>query len=365
MFKYIKSNYLKTFDEKTIPSLDGIRAISCLFVIFGHFAYLYTPFLIENLGYEIGRTAALVIGNQFTGVTFFFVLSGFLITNLLILEFEKSNTISIKNFFLKRIFRIFPAYYFYFIILILINFIFLKLNYSFKDIIAAVFYLYNYCSDLNPWILGHFWSLSVEEQFYLVWPLIFLLTYQKTGPKIPLIVIGISPLIRIMTYYLVPEMRGRLSILTHTRFDALMFGCLLAYYYRRNFFSHFIKYIKKYKFHYLSILFIFFISRFLQVKYEGKYQMTIGYSLECFFMCIFIIYTIEEKNIFSKILNWKILSHIGTLSYSLYLWHMPFVIPSFGSTNFIIKLILIYICALISYLIIEIPFLNLRKNFVS
>lgn len=89
MFNYCLRKYKESFMPRKIPSLDGVRALSCLFVIFGHFSYLYAPVLSQEFGKTIGLTIAYMFGNQYTGVTFFFVLSGFLITSILIEEHKK------------------------------------------------------------------------------------------------------------------------------------------------------------------------------------------------------------------------------------------------------------------------------------
>tara|TARA_R110002072_G_scaffold276051_1_gene437628 strand:- start:395641 stop:396747 length:1107 start_codon:yes stop_codon:yes gene_type:complete len=364
LFHFFRKTYQDSFRAKPIPSLDGIRGLSCLFVILGHFSYLYAPILVDRFGEVLGKTIAYSFGNQYTGVTFFFVLSGFLITNILIKEQEKTNDTDIKTFFLKRVFRIFPAYYFYMGCILLWMIYNVPNSYTGQDIFAAASYLYNYASDKNPWHMGHFWSLAIEEQFYLIWPIVFLLSFKKLGKKIPLLIILISPLIRIATYYYFPDLRGRMSIMTHTRIDSLMFGCLMAYFYRADLFDKFNTMIKKYKLHLIGAIHILFLARLLQMKFAGKYTMTIGYTIECFFMCCLIIYLVMNKNIVSKFFNLPIMIHIGNLSYSLYLWHVPFAWSKLGSENLMVRLVLVYVCALISYLLIEAPFMNLRSKFL-
>ncbi len=360
MFKTLSRKFSDSFQAKAIPGLDGIRAISCLFVIIGHFSYLYAPLMQAHFGDFLGSTIAFSIGNQYTGVTFFFVLSGFLITNILINEIEKSGTINYKNFLIKRVFRIFPAYYFYLICLLWWISRYQLVKVSNQDIWAAITYTYNYLSLLNPWHLGHFWSLSVEEQFYLFWPLLFLLFYKRLGLKLPWLIIFLSPVIRVISYYAFPEIRPRMSILTHTRFDSLIFGCLLAYYYRRDMFKIFNKFILKYKLHYISAFHIFFFSRLLQMSFQGRYTMTLGYSLDCLFMCVLIIFIVENKSRLTSVLNLPLLVHLGNLSYSLYLWHVPFAWIGLGSENILLRIVAIYLCALGSYLLVETPFMTMR-----
>jgi peptidoglycan/LPS O-acetylase OafA/YrhL len=363
MLKFLVKNYKDSFLPKPIPGLDGIRAISCLLVIVGHFSYLYAPLLESHLGIFWGSTIAFCLGNQYTGVTLFFVLSGFLITNILAKEYIRSGKIDLRNFFIKRVFRIFPAYYFYFTCIFLWLTIYGLVHYSFQDILASLTFSYNYFSDLNPWHLAHFWSLAVEEQFYLIWPLLFLLYYKKLGSKLPWIIIILSPILRIATYYAFPELRARMSIFTHTRFDSLIFGCLLAYYYQDNQkFEKLNAIILKYKLHWVGAFHIFFFSRILQTAYQGKYVMTIGYTIDCLCMCFLIVYIIQNKSKLVNFLNKPLLVHFGNLSYSLYLWHVPFAWYFLGSKNLIARLCAIYFCALVSYLLIESPLINYRKS---
>src|SRR5437868_1936649 len=157
-----------------IRSLDGLRAISILMVIFGH-AGQTIPYHIDHfLAYKLITDATL-------GVRIFFVISGFLITKLLLIEKEKTGDISIRNFYARRVIRIFPVFYLYILVLLLLKWFF-KPN-VFEDynlILFAGLYLWNYKhlfyqspfpNDPAFHIVGHFWSLSMEEQFYLLWPI--------------------------------------------------------------------------------------------------------------------------------------------------------------------------------------------------
>jgi len=361
----VAERFKDSFRPKKIPALDGIRAISCLFVIIGHFSYLYLPFFKFHFGDLLGSSIAFMFGNQYTGVTFFFVLSGFLITNILIQEEEKSGTISLRTFFLKRVFRIFPAYYFYFSVIMIWLLIYYPNSFSGLDVWSAVTYIYNYSSDKNPWHLGHFWSLAVEEQFYLIWPVAFLFTFRSLGIKLPWIIIIFSPVIRLATYMLFEQMRPRLGILTHTRFDSLMFGCLLAYYYRAGLFPKFNDTIVRFKLHMICAFHVLCFSRFLQMALKGKYVLLVGYSIDCLSMCILMIYVVQNRNALSRFLDAPILVHLGSLSYSLYLWHMPFAWSALGDEFLVLRIVAIYVCALTSYLLIEGPFMSLREKVLS
>src|SRR6266545_3183390 len=150
--KDTRSRLQDSLTSTHIPALDGMRAVAVFLVIFYHFGFDWVP------------------GAH--GVMIFFVLSGFLITRLLLLENEKFGRISLKAFYLRRVLRIFPAFYCYWGILVA----FLLL--TGKQILwphawSALSYLSNYYVALNGDPnngFSHTWSLGIEEQFYLLWP---------------------------------------------------------------------------------------------------------------------------------------------------------------------------------------------------
>ena len=155
--------------EKTkYPSINGLRAISILLVVIHHLClneHIFTE--IQKNTFIRPLTNFLQDGNF--GVNVFFVISGFLITTLLTNEENKNNKISLKNFYVRRVLRIFPAYYF----LLLVYFVLQLLNYIQIDPAAwltAITYTKYFNWSLD-WYTAHAWSLSIEEHFYLFWPL--------------------------------------------------------------------------------------------------------------------------------------------------------------------------------------------------
>ena len=135
-----------------IPALHGIRALSAMAIV------------VYHLGYEWA--------NGDYGVIWFFVLSGFLITHLLLKEQAKTGSISIKGFYIRRSLRILPAFYGYCALYILAS-IAIGRALQWPPIIASALYVNNYYAALHGRTntMGHLWSLAVEEQFYLLWPL--------------------------------------------------------------------------------------------------------------------------------------------------------------------------------------------------
>ena len=153
----------KVLDQKIYPSLNGLRAISILMVLIFHFIDLYHPGKLAGI-YFIGPL----------GVNIFFVISGFLITTLCIKEKVLTGNLSLRSFYTRRALRILPVAYLYVFVVIVINSIF-KLH------IGPVYFLAAFLLVMNlsiarqfgsDWNLAHYWSLSVEEQFYLFFPVI-------------------------------------------------------------------------------------------------------------------------------------------------------------------------------------------------
>src|SRR5947209_3439497 len=139
--------------ERRIPSLDGLRAISITLVMLSHLL-------------KWKHISVAVLGAYGSlGVFIFFVLSGYLITNLLLREYQRTSTISLRDFYLRRAFRIFPAAFVFLVVVIVLY----RHQMTWFHVAAAVLYVAN-MDITRPWIFGHLWSLSIEEQFYLLWP---------------------------------------------------------------------------------------------------------------------------------------------------------------------------------------------------
>lgn len=170
-----------------IASLDGFRAISIILVVFSHFRFLpqFPGFL-----FDFARQCDV-------GVTIFFVISGYLITKILQREYQEADSINVKLFFIKRALRILPVCCIYFLFILLIN---QKLNLEVSpgNFLHALTFTANFDSSPN-WYLGHLWSLSIEEQFYIFWPLLFIL-FQKRLSAIIIFLIAYSCIVRVLHY---------------------------------------------------------------------------------------------------------------------------------------------------------------------
>jgi peptidoglycan/LPS O-acetylase OafA/YrhL len=228
----------KNSDLVYLSGLNGIRAIAALAVV-----VLHTCFSLKNINLHaalFGRDANGNPTDYFFGqyaVSIFFVLSGFLITYLLLLEKDK-NDISIKKFYLRRIFRIWPLYYTFMLAMVALI-TFFKIPFDQPSLIFYIFLVPN----LIPNFLGlhvtpvpfinHFWSIGIEEQFYLFWP--WIMKQRKFKVLTPvLIIIAVMFVSRLFlnTYY--PDSAGAYFFKTN-RFDCMLIGAAGAILYKKNF----------------------------------------------------------------------------------------------------------------------------------
>jgi peptidoglycan/LPS O-acetylase OafA/YrhL len=199
-----------------IPSIDGLRAISILMVVAGHWAELrFRPSMMSDVA---GAFANL-------GVRIFFVISGYLITTLLLKEHANTSTIDLRDFYVRRAYRILPAA----ITFMLVVFVVFWHELRWYHMAAAVFYLANF-DWTHPWFLGHLWSLSVEEQFYFLWP-VALKKWFRYRREMLIGVIVFSPVYRVACHFL--QLHGKADETFPAVADVLAVGCLLAIFARR------------------------------------------------------------------------------------------------------------------------------------
>ena len=195
-----------------IPSLDGVRAFAILMVMWGHWAEVRFQSPIAGAYASLGRRI-------------FFVLSGFLITSLLIKEYDKSSTIALRRFYVRRAYRILPASFVFMAVVFAIFWHELR----WYHMAAAALYLVNY-DFAHPWFLGHLWSLSVQEQFYFLWPGV-LKKWYRHRVWIAVGAIGVAPVFRVVCHLL--GLHGRGDEAFPAVADILAIGCLLAIFSKR------------------------------------------------------------------------------------------------------------------------------------
>ncbi len=332
-----------------IPSLDGLRAISIALVLLGHLvgtqnfpAWIHPPASLANMGVRV-----------------FFVISGFLITSLLLKEWDKTGRISLKQFYLRRIFRIFPAFYVYIgVVLVLVWAGWVAVLDG--DLLHAFTYTMNYHHP-HGWPLAHLWSLAVEEQFYLMWPAVFLLAGPHRAMKVAAGVILLGPLVRIGTWQLFESVRPTYGQQFEAVADALASGCLLAGIY--NTLGAWEKYQQFLRSAWFWVAPV--VLGLLQFIDKPRVQMFAGQTLMN--LCILLI--IERMVRYpetpaGKVLNLAPLRFMGVLSYSLYLWQQLVLNRHSASWTaaFPVNLGIAVVLAISSYYIVERPFLRLKEK---
>jgi peptidoglycan/LPS O-acetylase OafA/YrhL len=339
--------------KREIPSLDGLRAVSIALVIFSHCAYA-----MSRLYHGVPVSEISLLGQE--GVDVFFVISGFLITHLLLKEFSFTGSISLKRFYLRRFFRIFPAFYVFLLVLgalALAGMISLNTH----SYICAATYTYNYCRMSFGWLLGHCWSLSLEEQFYLLWPPCLVLLGKKRSTHLALAIIVLSPVSRGISYFVLPSLRGLEGIMLHTRLDTIMFGCLIALLHEHLTFHRFTARFLQPRLIVVCALLFLVISPLAEARFQAKYSWTVGYTLRGILVSIVLVYAMQNPlSPFGRILNTRVFRHVGVISYSLYLWQQLFTGPN--AFWFPLNLIIILVCAEASFFLVERPAFLVRDR---
>jgi peptidoglycan/LPS O-acetylase OafA/YrhL len=345
-----------------VPSLDGLRALSILLVLFHHG-------LPHDSSYPVlSHWLQVILGNGSLGVSIFFVISGYLITMLLVREWQADGQISIGRFYARRALRIFPVFYCYIGVVLLLRARGL-IDVSRGDLLLASFYAWNYSLGTGrSWYLSHFWSLSLEEQFYLLWPLTILLCKPRAAAKVALALILLSPFIRVADYYFWPASRGQIGMMLHTSADKLMFGCLAALWQASPRWQRLLRRTDRLGLPALSALFLFFVSPVLTDLFRGAYALPLGVSLEgAAITCLMLWLVRRPDSLVGRVFNSTVMSHLGTISYSLYIWQQLFFGPSGGvwQQHFPMNVLCCFFAAEFSYWCLERPVLRLKPHIES
>ncbi len=344
--------------EKRIPSLDGLRALSIGVVMASHTARIYDP-----KDPRFNPFWAMLSNGQI-GVEIFFVISGFLITTLLAREWEQSGAISLRDFYMRRAFRILPPYY-VFLLAILAAMRFQWVSIANREWLSSLLFFWNYLPSSNSWWLGHTWSLCVEEQFYILWPLALVGLGRRGARTLAIWIFALSPLFRIGSYFALPAFREKLTFFLSTHADALMAGCILALCGSEPWFVRLWSRVGKEVLVFAGAAFIFVVSPALFSLFHFAYQMTLGYTLEVMCICLILLWAVKNpEHGVCRALNWKPVVYVGVLSYSMYLWQQPFVrYRGTWFTSAPYNILLIFTLAMASYYLIERPALKARKRF--
>lgn len=338
-----------------IPSLDGIRAISVIIVLFSH-----------------AGVSKLIPGGF--GVTIFFFLSGFIITTRMFREHDKNGTISLRNFYIHRAFRLTPS-----LLLSMSAAIILVLFGAAQGAIdpltlcSQLFFFFNYFSiygNAHPIDgLGVLWSLSVEEHFYLIWPTIFILFMKNRISIIQIVgLAALLPMWRYIRLFFLHDTEWAIYTLTDARFDSLIFGCLLAIFQKKYTAEENIEPISIYFIIFSSIFVLIFTFIFQDYTFRSTWRYTIqGLALLPLFH---FSVTMPDLAIFRP-LNWMISRMIGVWSYNIYLIHYVIILaleshnlaPSHKIIFALLVLFLSSVWAALIFYFVEKPLQRIRQKF--
>ena len=335
-----------------IPSLDGLRAVAILLVLFAHVCktrgFPDVPFLRA-----IGRRGGF-------GVEVFFVISGFLITNLMLRERFRSGRLDVGRFYLRRVRRITPAY-----VCLLLAVAAMQAtgqaHLTIRDWLGAATYTVNFLRQ-PAWEIGHAWSLSIEEHFYLVWPFVMAMA-PRSGRLVTLGCLAFCFALRWVILLAFPAESVMAGLWTFTRLDSIATGCLLAFLAwdetwpasgpglsgrpgRRRGVAAPDRLARPFR---------------LQRQVRGRDRLQPQLALRRV--------TRLGRDAGTGTSSWKALNHdwvmtIGVASYSIYLWQQIFLDGKKSALPYAFPQNLVFACAaaFVSYRFVETPFLKLKSR---
>jgi len=372
MLDFKKSAMPSSITETLPPARDHVldfwRGMSILGVISHHLFYYHFPVFRDYI--YITKWGSSVISNVLLlgdkvlvafsyrsgplGVRVFFVISGFIITKLLLDEEKKNGRINVGRFYFRRIFRILPAYFFYLACLALFGVLGLVvLNTS--EIPYAAAFLCNTSFVNCGWYLVHSWSLAIEEQFYLFWPLLFLIIKPRFRGRFLSVSLILCVLLSSFGVFV-----------THSWIDnPLAFACIAigALYAVSDMFSAFVqKYSVIVSTGIIAALGLLAIapSTYLQDFSHLAYREVTPFLI---LTCIVLTYSFQR---FINSLFFRVLTKVGLISYSLYIWQQVFLgDPSiYPAGSFLRMWYLMFPIAILSYLFIEKPLIAWAKQYL-
>jgi peptidoglycan/LPS O-acetylase OafA/YrhL len=300
-----------------IPTLDGWRAMAILGVIICHTAEY---FVSEKGLYPSARLYAYMFHGR-AGVSVFFCLSGFLICTLLLNEYQASGTISLRGFYIRRAFRILPAYWSYLVVLSLLG-ISGTLAITRTDLTSCLLFVRNY-SRTATWFTSQFWTLAIEEHFYVLLPVLILLGRGRKSLGAILALVVVTTALR-YHFERIPEGTGPIQWDADTPMNELFTGALTAMFVQRTRVRAWICHC--------TIWYSYAVASLGLYSELGSVRVlhVLQPSLLCFLIATT---TLRPDTLPARILEWRPFCSIGTLSYGLYVWQQLFLVRGFESSQ--------------------------------
>jgi peptidoglycan/LPS O-acetylase OafA/YrhL len=347
-----------------LASLDGLRGVAVLTVMFFHATLYRGPFP----------------SGGFLGVDFFFVLSGFLITALLMQEWQRAGGVALGAFYARRALRLLPALFALIAVILLVPGVFYQSSRPWRAAGLAALHTTNWVMAFggNVGFLDHTWSLTIEEQFYLLWPpLLVLLLSLRVGRPVILVVVTLGILaptwLRLELWQGLPSVR-RLYYGLDTRFDALLIGCLVALIAswdlvpRSRRALRVIRVVGAVSAVILAVC-VVTMEEESSLTYHGLGTLV---AVACACLVLDVLYC--PTRLSRLLLENRPLVWVGRISYGLYLWHFPIFngmlnptrmakVGITGPALFTVRFAVAFLVAALSFALIERPFLRLKRRF--
>jgi peptidoglycan/LPS O-acetylase OafA/YrhL len=347
------------FPDKTkfrfsyLPQLDGLRGVAVILVVVGHLLEFWKP-----------PDTTLGEGLAQFGVMLFFVLSGFLITSILIRERLDTRQIDLLAFYRRRLLRLAPALLFF-----LITVCVLKLTGAVRDVPwyefgVCLVYVRNLWGRSNS--LAHLWTLSMEEQFYITWPL---LMARIRPARLLAIGIGLVVLCAVWRFVAIDcnwfdESRGIYYLRPYFRYDSILVGCCLglALVEKFDWFARVAAIVRP-----IPIILTWIVAIWW-LEFGAEYSRPLYITIQTY-LAVFILFQLLlcDYRVYLNVLSHDSMRYMGRISYSFYLWQQLFLVtktPSWGLLReFPFNLAAALILAAASYRFIESPFLRLKQRY--
>ena len=360
-----------TTPQGRIPGLDGWRAVAIALVLLSHGTFnanLASQFWVDFFN-------SLPRGED--GVRIFFCLSGFLITHLLLREECKNGGISLKSFYARRALRILPVYFAYVATVALLN-IALHWEMIWKSFVPPLTFTTGlWWRRYEVWEFAHFWTLSVEEVFYLLWPFFLIIVPKKYRIGIVVIVLALLPTARVAAdgtafeFYLT-------GITLMTTVDYLLMGCLFALFY--GFLTRLCSALPSWTLTTAKCLaLLLFLLVWLPIRHGGSLGISRDFirtaslgpgttSMALAITVLIVATALSPKSLLTRLLEFRVVAGFGLISYGVYVWHQLFINP-FADEPAIWQKFPLNICIAVgvgwlSYALYEKKFLKYKVRFV-